>query len=450
MTVLRDADALFSAGTVAGLNDDELLRRFTARHDMVAEVAFAAIVARHGPLVLAACRRALGDSHDAEDAFQATFLVLARRAEGVRGATLGPWLYGVARRIARRAKADALRCCTLDPAVSRRVAGADQDASAAAERAELAAVVDEELGRLSGRDRAPLILCDLGGLTHEQAAERLGWPVGTVKSRQARARGRLRERLARRGLAPAIAAALWESAAAARGAPPTRLVRSTVGAVQWFAVRGLAPPAGTVPATAVALAESILRGTIMTKLKLAGIGAALSLSAWIGALAVRGQDTPSAPPAAGALADIAPERRTPAPTVPKPPTEDADRLRVLENKLDRLLQVLERPGAVSRPYGATVPAAPEALAPTNADTLPATRERTYTPPVTTTVERRSTGAQGSAVWRGPDSKRLDDLEHRLSVVEQKLEQLMSRPQPAGPLNPVPTPAGTPGGLPAGR
>ncbi|MDR3637749.1 MAG: sigma-70 family RNA polymerase sigma factor, partial [Isosphaeraceae bacterium] len=199
---LRDTHALFAAGTVAGLNDDELLRRFAARRDAVAEVAFAALVARHGPMVLAVCRRALADQHEAEDAFQTTFLVLARRASSVRGATLGPWLYGVARRVARRARADALRCRAnrgFDQRELKLVNGAGEDVASAAERAEVVVLVDEELAQLSGRDRAALILCDLGGLTHEQAAERLGWPVGTVKSRQARARGRLRARLARRG-----------------------------------------------------------------------------------------------------------------------------------------------------------------------------------------------------------------------------------------------------------
>lgn len=425
---LRDAQILFSAGTVAGLNDDELLRRFTARRDVIGEVAFAALVARHGAMVLAACRRTLTDEHEAEDAFQATFLVLARRAASVRGGTLGPWLYGVALRVARRARADSLRCRTKarsEPTRLRLIAEADTDAASAAERAELAAVVDEELARLSGRDRAPLLLCDLGGLTHEQAAEQLGWPVGTVKSRQARARGRLRDRLVRRGLAPSVALAMWESVSSATAAPPARIVQATVGAAQWFAARGMAPLAGAVPAGAISIAELILKEMVMTKLKVTGVVAVLGLSAAVGVAAVRGQEGPFGQTISTDSNAVITRPGPTAPSAEKGPAGDqGGRMQALEEKLDRLIRVLERS------------AASPALAPQGADAIP--------PKPSTPGSAASLYGQRDSVRFTPDRPnayakpttdlhRLENIERRLATVEHRLDEVVSRlQQPASP------------------
>lgn len=430
---LRDAHALFSAGTAAGLDDDELLRRFAARRDVAAEVAFAALVTRHGPMVLAACRRALGDEHEAEDAFQATFLVLARRASTVRGATLGPWLYGVARRVAHRARAGARRRAGLglDAMRLRLVPGPGEDAASAAERAELGAVVDEELARLSGRDRAPLVLCDLGGLTHEEAAERLGWPVGTVKSRQSRARGRLRERLARRGLAPAVAAGLWESAMSAKAAPSSRLVRSTVEGAQWFAVRGLAPPAGVVPAGVVASAELFLKGVAMTNLKLAGAAAALGVSAVLGVAVVRGQDKPALPAYAAPKVNehepfneapgsaYEPSNEAPGRAVDPLSAGQPDRMRSLEDKLDRLLRALERPGTMPNP--ATSPMMPPGMEVARTPAANANPPRAGVPNPNERPAMDPPQAPSKSL-----ATRVSELERRLGMVEQKLEQLATR------------------------
>ncbi len=205
-SVLRDTHALFAAGTLAGLDDDELLARFAEDLGVVAELAFAAIVSRHGPMVLAACRRTLGDRHAAQDAFQATFLVLARRARSVRGATLGPWLYGVARKVALRQRASLDRRAALDRQVVTENVGRE-DPLLAAERSELIDLIDRELASLPSHLRDAVVLCDLQGLSHEEAARHLSCPLGTVKSRQARARDRLRERLKRMGLDPSSAAA---------------------------------------------------------------------------------------------------------------------------------------------------------------------------------------------------------------------------------------------------
>ena len=184
--LLRQVRTLFSVGVVAALSDAELQERFTdqraAAEDatLAAEAAFAALVARHGPMVLGVCRRALADQGDVEDAFQATFLVLVRRAHAVRvGDSLGRWLYGAARRVAAKARARAQRAriryvpLDVEPVV--------QESSA--EQIGLLAALDEEVSRLPEKYRAPIVLCHLEGLTHAQAADRLRWPVGTVSGR---------------------------------------------------------------------------------------------------------------------------------------------------------------------------------------------------------------------------------------------------------------------------
>ncbi|MHB1559070.1 MAG: sigma-70 family RNA polymerase sigma factor [Isosphaeraceae bacterium] len=203
-TVANDLRAIFDGGMVAGLIDGDLLTRFTSGSPDVAEPAFAALVARHGPMVLAACRSLLSNPHDAEDAFQATFLTLARKAATIRQPELiGPWLHGVACRTARRLREkDARRRRNeVEASMSRaseKTAAPDRDAIAA---------LHEEIDRLPERYRSAIVLCDLNGLTHREAGRRLGHPTGTISARVARARARLRDRLLGRGLAfPAAAA----------------------------------------------------------------------------------------------------------------------------------------------------------------------------------------------------------------------------------------------------
>jgi RNA polymerase sigma factor (sigma-70 family) len=193
-------ERIFGGGTISGLSEWELLERYLERRD---EVAFEALVARHGPMVMGVCRRVLDDQTDVEDAFQATFLVLVRKARqlGPRDA-IGPWLYGVAIRVAMRARSEAVRRRRFEPIAGEGPTAHDTDP--AGER-ELAVVIDEELGRLPSKYRSPIVLCYLEGHTHEEAARLLRWPVGTVKGRLARARDQLRSRLARRGLAPGAA-----------------------------------------------------------------------------------------------------------------------------------------------------------------------------------------------------------------------------------------------------
>jgi RNA polymerase sigma factor (sigma-70 family) len=197
----NDLRGLFRDGTATGLGEGPLLDRFVSRGDAA---AFAALVARHGPMVWGVCRRALHDPNDAEDAFQATFLVLARRAGKIRRRDrLGGWLHGVACKVAARARCERRRDATrrAEPGAEPAVPAADDPAEAR----ERAALLHEEIDRLPDKYREPVVLCHLEGCTHDEAAARLGWPVGTVRGRLARGRDRLRDRLARRGLGvPAV------------------------------------------------------------------------------------------------------------------------------------------------------------------------------------------------------------------------------------------------------
>ncbi len=198
-TVRRDLRALWNAGAIADLPDSELLKRFLAGPGETAELAFEAILARHGPMVLGTCRRLLGDGHDVEDAFQATFLILVRRAGSLRVRdTLGPWLHEVAHRVALEAGRSLLRRRERED----RGTDAETLPARAMETNDSRTVIDEEISRLSQKFRVAVLLCDLEGMTIEAAAGRIGCPSGTVRSRLARGRERLRERLSRRGLGP--------------------------------------------------------------------------------------------------------------------------------------------------------------------------------------------------------------------------------------------------------
>ncbi|MFO0797947.1 MAG: RNA polymerase sigma factor [Gemmataceae bacterium] len=256
--------------------DADLVRRYAAERD---EAAFEALVRRHGPMVLGVCRRALG-GHDAEDAFQATFLVLARKAGALRDrAAVGSWLYGVAANVARRARAriGRRRECEL-------VADPPHHPPADGWR-DAAAVVDDELGRLPTKYRTPIVACTLEGLTIREAAVALGWPQGTVATRLARGRALLAARLARRGVA--VAAALAALAPAPVSADLVALVT-----------------AGAVPAAVLALTNEVTRGMLLTKFK---VVAAVLLAAGVCAAAVTVQPPEAAPkaepPAAAPKAD---------------------------------------------------------------------------------------------------------------------------------------------------
>jgi RNA polymerase sigma factor (sigma-70 family) len=246
-------------------SDRQLLERFVRHRD---ETAFAALVRRHGQMVLGVCRRTLGQAQDAEDAFQATFLVLVRKARSLgKPELLAGWLYGVACRTARKARARALRRREHE----RRAAGMPRaEPPNDPDWQEVRASLDEELSQLPEKYRAPLVLCYLEGKTNAEAALTLGWPPGSMSARLTRARELLRERLEgrrRNGVLP-VGMLMVMLSREAWGAP----IREQLGAATVRAALGLArggSAAGLVSPSVLELLNEVLRGMGATRLWLA-------------------------------------------------------------------------------------------------------------------------------------------------------------------------------------
>jgi RNA polymerase sigma factor (sigma-70 family) len=262
-TVVQFIRQIAVRGHLVGLSDRQLLQRFIDQRD---EDAFALLVERHGPLVMSVCKRSLANIHDSEDAFQATFLVLVRRARSiVKRESVGSWLYGVAYRIAARARKEA---------VSRRARERRAEPKPAPDllneviRQDVRSMLDEAVLRLPARCRVPFVLCYMEGETNEEAARILGCPVGTVHSRLARARELLRKSLSRRGLA--LSAALVSTMLSQRpvsAAVAKSLIEITAGAAARIALGESASAA--VGVKIAALVEGALKTMWLNKLKLA-------------------------------------------------------------------------------------------------------------------------------------------------------------------------------------
>jgi RNA polymerase sigma factor (sigma-70 family) len=246
----------------AGLSDGQLLECYLDHRE---ETAFAALVRRHGPMVWGVCRRVLPSYHDAEDAFQATFLVLVRKAASVMPREkVANWLYGVAYQTALKARAVAAR----RGARERQMTSFPEPALPEPERRqELGPLLDQELTRLPDLYRVPVVLCDLEGLTYREAARQLGCPEGTLAARLARARALLAKRLARHGLllsGGALAVALSVNEASA--CVPAAVVTATVQAAGLFAGPAAA---GVISAPVLALTEGVLQTMLVNKIKMA-------------------------------------------------------------------------------------------------------------------------------------------------------------------------------------
>jgi RNA polymerase sigma factor (sigma-70 family) len=268
--VLRHIRRLAIGADVRGLEDRQLLERFLNRQD---ERAFEALVSRHGPLVLGVCRRFLTDALDIEDAFQATFLVLLRKARSLRRRELlAGWLCGVAYRTALRARAAAANRRIHERRASRDRSVAQDDGLG---RLDAGPALDEEIRRLPAKYRLPVVLCYLEGLTLVEASRQLGWPAGTVSGRLARARDLLRARLTRRGISLA-GAGIGVMAPASSRAVPVHLASSTVRVVAAMAAKQAAA-GGIASAHVLMLTEGVLRTMLLTKLKIVA-GAAVAIA----------------------------------------------------------------------------------------------------------------------------------------------------------------------------
>jgi RNA polymerase sigma factor (sigma-70 family) len=285
VTTLRQLQTVLSSGALGNLSDGALLERFLAgRGDTDSAAAFAGLVERHGPMVLGVCRDVLRDVHDAEDASQATFLILAKRGGSIRRAdSLASWLFGVALRVAAKAKIEAARRREFERRGGEMKARfGDQEA-----RGVPAPEIYAELDRLPERFRAPVVLCHLEGLSNEQAAVQLCLPIRTVQRRLEQGRARLRARLSRHGIEPATG--FFGAGFATTAAPEAWLDATVRAAAELAAGRQTAAVAS---ATVAALTQGVLTVMFIGRLKiaaatvmaagavmvaLAGMGAAIAL-----------------------------------------------------------------------------------------------------------------------------------------------------------------------------
>jgi RNA polymerase sigma factor (sigma-70 family) len=429
--VLRGLNTLFHCGAAGQRSDAELLESFVAGRDQAAEAAFAALVDRHGAMVLGVCRRVLGNQEAALDAFQATFLVLARKARAIaRREQLASWLHGVARRAALDARAHAARHKAREQRVGVKLYTEPTDHTMLNE---LRTILDDELARLPERHRAPVVLCELEGLSRRDAAARLKISEGTLSSRLARAKARLRERLTKRGFALSavtLTSILTQDASAV--IIPPALADSTIRVATLVAAGSSLT--GVTSTSVMTLTEGVLKAMLLAKLRYAILGAA--------ALALVSTSV-------GVLA------QHPDPNGPVSP----DRLKVLEQKLDRLLEVLGGPrGRTTDP---TADVTPRALAPAG---IPNGATRTLTKsaaPATTapasglargfgastsssSSSATTTLARGDVIGRVDRLERkLNELERRFSDLEQRITSSVPRSIPSEvmpPMPPIPPPA----------
>jgi RNA polymerase sigma factor (sigma-70 family) len=317
-SVLRYIRRLAAGRELQAQSDQDLLDAFAARHE---EAAFAALVCRHGPMVLRVCRRVLGHEQDTEDAFQATFLVLARCSKTIRKrAALAEWLHGVAYRTALSARRRAARRQRREkdlPDVQARLqhisfaSVLDPVPSATLTWTEVQAVLDEELRRLAKRFRQAFVLCVLEGKSETEAAALVGCKKGTLSSRLARARQQLRQRLGRRGI---DLSALFAALAIAEGSAPALAPSLTQTAVKYglLATAG-ASAAARIPAQVCALAEGVSAALLSTKIKLASIVVLITglLATGAGVVAQQAR-TMLQPPAANKQSEVIADKSRPA------------------------------------------------------------------------------------------------------------------------------------------
>jgi RNA polymerase sigma factor (sigma-70 family) len=274
----RNLRTLFSVGRLGALSDGGLLEQFAGQQE---EATFETLVWRHGSMVWGVCRRVLRNHHDAEDAFQATFLVLARKGHSIAHRELiANWLYGVAYQTALKARSTRAKRRIREGQTTNMPEPEAVSPAMLDDRTEL---LDRELSRLPEKFRIPIVLCELEGKSHREAAEQLGWPIGTVSGRLSRAKAMLARRLSRQGVsleAGSLAVLVAQDAASA--SMPTNLIASTAHAAS-LVMAGQAATAGAVSAKVSALTKGVLKAMSLGKVKrvtlvllaLAGAGAGI-------------------------------------------------------------------------------------------------------------------------------------------------------------------------------
>jgi len=290
---LRDIHRLFGEGTLAGLPDSRLLERYVSHRD---DLAFQSLVQRHGAMVIGVCRRVLDDPNDADDAFQAAFLLLARKARSIWiDGSVGGWLHRVAWRIALQVKSDAARHRRQEQRAAE-LAGAQETSTLSWDDA--GAVLHREIDRLPERYRKPIVLCYLEDMTYQQAASYLRWSEGTTRGRLARGKALLRDRLTRRGITLAGAGLTLTAGttSSTASAVPMSLLQATTRAAGHIAL-GETVAVGTVSTATVALMKQAVRTMMITRLKMAAAGAMIvgALTCVATGLAAMGPATPDEP-----------------------------------------------------------------------------------------------------------------------------------------------------------
>jgi RNA polymerase sigma factor (sigma-70 family) len=309
----------------AELTDGQLLGHIVERRD---EGAFAALLRRHGPMVWGVCRRVLRNHHDAEDAFQATCLVLIRKAASVRPREMvGNWLYGVAHQTALKARSMLAKRRTRE---SQMMDMPECEAPPEGAWRDLRPALDQALGHLPDKDRVAIILCDLEGNTRKQAARQLGLPEGTLAGRLTRGRALLARRLARHGpaLSSGTLATVLSEEAATASVPPL-IMGSTLKALTSIAA-GQTAAASAVSANVAALTEGVLKSMFLTKLKTAALALVVCvLGTGLGVSSLAGQDQPAGaqPPSERRVGESA---RSPAAGAA---SSKEDKLQILERRL---------------------------------------------------------------------------------------------------------------------
>ncbi len=335
-----DWRTLFQVGTLSGLSDGQLIERFADAPQGAGELAFSILVERHGPMVLGVCRRLLGDVNDAEDAFQATFMILARKARTLRRPELvGSWLHGVARKAAWKAKVrrDRVRHREGSNPIDLKTVESIHSEPRDDDYHESFEILHQEIASLPDRYRIPIILCDLEGSKHEEVARRMGCAVGTLSSRLSRGRTILKNRLIRRGFAPGSAVIAQATASTIVNAHVSSfLMTNTVRAASTTAAtRCLSSVA--LKASAAALTQEMFKAMLISKITMTWVvfTSTLGIVAGVGAMAAhQGAKRDQAKPAVDRSAEVKVAKQSEKVPIPIQANSDAERKADAERNAD--------------------------------------------------------------------------------------------------------------------